>query len=619
MEVLYRKWRPQTLADVVGQDHVTHTLLNALKSDRVAHAYLFCGPRGTGKTSTGRILAKAVNCMDGGDGEPCNQCTLCQEITGGRAMDVMEIDAASNRGIDEIRELRERVRFSPASAKYKVYIIDEVHMLTEPAANALLKTLEEPPPHVLFVLATTESHKVPLTILSRCQRFDFRRIPLDATVSRLATIAGGEGIKVDDASLRLIARSATGSMRDAINLLEQLSAQYGNEISLNQVRAIMGITEDVRARELVKHIVDGDISAGLHTINSVNQDGIDLRQFNRELVEYLRGLLLIKAGADEATELPAEALPELQELAERASMPQISNAVRLFRAVEMEFDGFSPLPLELALVECALPSDRSATLEKLERATEPPEEKRAAPRQPVKAEKKPAPVEPAKIEPTADDKAEPTVEVKVEKTASRAQPSEVEPTAEVKEEKEEPAEAEDKAAGKVEKPISPPEPAAVETPADEKAEEAVATLEPAAVETPAAEKIEEAPPPAPAGAAASSEMESIRIRWKEVVAAAKGMGSRGNLDALLRSACEPIEVNGDTIVLGFYYDFHKEKIEDPKYRTMVEAKVLEIFGKPYKIRCQLTERKTKQRGHVVDAALRMGATIIDDEEEIPHE
>ena len=194
MEVLYRKWRPQTLADVVGQDHVTHTLLNALKMGRVAHAYLFCGPRGTGKTSTGRILAKAVNCTDGGDGEPCNQCTLCKEITEGHAMDVMEIDAASNRGIDEIRELRERVRFSPSTAKYKVYIIDEVHMLTEPAANALLKTLEEPPPHVLFVLATTEAHKVPLTILSRCQRFDFRRIPLDATVARLARIAEGESI-----------------------------------------------------------------------------------------------------------------------------------------------------------------------------------------------------------------------------------------------------------------------------------------------------------------------------------------------------------------------------------------------------------------------------------------
>ncbi len=580
MEVLYRKWRPQTLADVVGQDHVTHTLLNALKMGRVAHAYLFCGPRGTGKTSTGRILAKAVNCTDGGEGEPCNQCTLCREITEGRAMDVMEIDAASNRGIDEIRELRERVRFSPSSARYKVYIIDEVHMLTEPAANALLKTLEEPPPQVMFVLATTEAHKVPLTILSRCQRFDFRRIPLDATVSRLARIAGGEGINIDEASLRLIARSATGSMRDAINLLEQLSAQYGNDISLNQVRAILGITEDVRARELVKHIVNGDIPAGLHTINSVNQDGIDLRQFNRELVEYLRGLLLIKAGAGEATELPAEALPEMLELAEMASMPQLSGAVRLFRAVEMEFDGFSPLPLELALVECALPSDRSATLEKLERATEPPQASRGAPAQPAPSQRKPpGRVKPAGVEPSAQENTKPTAKVEEEKEA----PAAAEPTAAVGEER----------------PEGYPQPAEAEAPQ--------------------VGEVEATPPPTHDETATSSEVERVRARWKEVVAAAKGMGSRGNLDALLRSACEPIDVKGDTIVLGFYYDFHKEKIEDPKYRTMVEAKVLEIFGKPYKIRCQLTERKTGQRGHVVDAALRMGATIIDDEEEIPNE
>ncbi|MFQ5925243.1 MAG: DNA polymerase III subunit gamma/tau, partial [Dehalococcoidia bacterium] len=200
-QVFYRKWRPQTLSDVVGQEHVTQTLANALKTGRVAHAYLFCGPRGTGKTSTGRILAKAVNCLNAGQGEPCNACPLCQAITEGRALDVMEIDAASNRGIDEIRELRERVRFAPNMARYKVYIIDEVHMLTEPASNALLKTLEEPPPHVLFVLATTEPHKVLPTILSRCQRFDFRRIPQAAMVSRLTGICDREGIGIEPSSL----------------------------------------------------------------------------------------------------------------------------------------------------------------------------------------------------------------------------------------------------------------------------------------------------------------------------------------------------------------------------------------------------------------------------------
>ena len=585
MEVLYRKWRPQTLADVVGQEHVTRTLLNALKTDKVAHAYLFCGPRGTGKTSTGRILAKALNCSQGGAGEPCNACILCKEITGGHAMDVMEIDAASNRGIDEIRELRERVRFAPGTAKCKFYIIDEVHMLTEPAANALLKTLEEPPPHVRFVLATTEPHKVPVTILSRCQRFDFRRISQDATMKRLQVIDKGEGIKIDDASLKLIARSATGSLRDAINLLEQLTAYYGNDISLPQVQAMLGITGDVRARELVKHIVNNDIPAGLHTINSVTQDGVDLRQFARELVEYLRELLLVKAGAAEAVDVPKDAIAELKQLAEKSSMAQLSQAVRRFREVEMGFDGFSPLPLELALVECAMPSDRSALLEKLEKATGP------AGAKPASATTMPTAAKPTTA--TVPTPAKPTATAKVE-TAQ-------EPTATA--------------------PATPKRTARVAK--EKKVKEPVATV-PATPESAAKvatdEKPESAAPPTPAepaAAAADMSLDDIRRRWKEVVDATKGMGSRGNLDALLRSACEPVEVTGDTLVLGFYWDFHKEKIEDPKYRTMVEAKVAEIFGKPYKIRCRMTQskpqHKPKEKGHMVDKALQMGATLIEEE------
>ncbi|TET40290.1 MAG: DNA polymerase III subunit gamma/tau [Dehalococcoidia bacterium] len=509
-QVFYRKWRPQTLAEVVGQEHVTKTLSNALKTGRVAHAYLFCGPRGTGKTSTGRILAKAVNCLNGGQGEPCNACALCQAITEGRAMDVVEIDAASNRGIDEIRELRERVRFAPNMARYKVYIIDEVHMLTEPASNALLKTLEEPPPHVLFVLATTEPHKVLPTILSRCQRFDFRRIPQAAMVSRLMGICDREGIRIEPSSLKLIARSATGSMRDAENLLEQLVAYYGPEIELHQVQALLGITGDARARELARHIVNRDITAGLQTINSVTLDGLDLRQFNRELVEYLRGLLLVKAGAEEAIDLAPEAVAELRSLAERASMDHLSKAVKLFRGVDVDFDGFSPLPLELAFVECALP----------------------------KGEEAPSLVTPKKEEP-------------------------------------------------------------VIAPAPAKAKE---------IEAPVA-------PPAQGMEQGEKDIEYFRSRWREVVEAVKGMGSRGNLDAYLRSACEPVALEGDTIVLGFYWDWHKEKIEDPKYRHMVEMKVSEVFGAPYKIRCILTERKKKEQGHLIEAALEMGAKIVDGEEE----
>ncbi len=356
-QVFYRKWRPQILAEVVGQEPVTQTLLNALSSGRISHAYLFCGPRGTGKTSTGRILAKAVNCLTNGQGEPCNTCSMCQAITEARALDVIEIDAASNTGVDDIRSLREKVNYAPNQARYKVYIIDEVHMLSTSAANALLKTLEEPPPHVIFVLATTEAHKILPTIMSRCQRFDFRRLPLGDIVSKLAHICEAEAIKIEPEALRLIARSATGSLRDAENLLEQLTTYYGSEITFQQVQATLGITGDWRTRELVKHIIDNDISAGVATINSVNNDGLDLRQFNRELVEYLRGLLLIKTGSDEAVDLTAEDIAELKELATRASLAQILKAVKLFGQLEFSFDNYSTLPLELAMVDCTLISE----------------------------------------------------------------------------------------------------------------------------------------------------------------------------------------------------------------------------------------------------------------------
>ncbi|HCP60194.1 MAG TPA: DNA polymerase III subunit gamma/tau, partial [Dehalococcoidia bacterium] len=306
-QVFYRKWRPQTLAEVVGQEQVTRTLLNALGYGRVSHAYLFCGPRGTGKTSTGRILAKAVNCLtNNGQGEPCNTCDMCRSITEGRALDVIEIDAASNRGIDEIRDLREKVNYAPNQARYKVYIIDEVHMLTKEASNALLKTLEEPPPPVIFVLATTEGHKVLPTIMSRCQRFDFRRISQADIISRLTHICGSEGIHMEPEALQLIARNATGSLRDAENLLEQLTTYYGAEVKFQQVQSLLGITGDERTRELVKYIIDNDVPAGIATINSVSSDGLDLRQFSREMVEHLRALLLIKTGSAEAADLTAE-------------------------------------------------------------------------------------------------------------------------------------------------------------------------------------------------------------------------------------------------------------------------------------------------------------------------
>jgi len=404
-QVFYRKWRPQLLAEVVGQEHVTRTLLNALAKERVSHAYLFCGPRGTGKTSTARNLAKAINCLTNGQGEPCNTCDMCLAITEGRALDVIEIDAASNRRIDEIRDLRERVNYAPNQARRKVYIIDEVHMLTNEASNALLKTLEEPPPHVIFILATTETHKIIPTILSRCQRFDFHRLTQKDVIEKLTRIAGSEGITIEDEAMRLIARAATGSLRDAENLLQQMMTYYGNEVSLKQAQALLGISGDERARELAGHIVGGDVAAGIATINNVNSDGLDLRQFNRDLVEYLRLLLLVKTGSAASLELTAEDVKELKELADKATLGRILRAVKRFGQLDLGLDNYSTLPLELALVDCTLPETEvrpaPARRAEPEKAASNPAPKAA----PASTLKPPPPPPEAKNEPAAPTRA----------------------------------------------------------------------------------------------------------------------------------------------------------------------------------------------------------------------
>ncbi len=292
---LYRKWRPQGFDSLVGQEAVRTALTNALETGRIAHAYLFAGPRGTGKTSTAKILAKAVNCEQGPTPNPCNHCQSCTRINDGTSMDVFEIDAASNRGIDEIRDLREKVAFAPVSGRYKVYIIDEVHMLTTEAFNALLKTLEEPPAHVIFILATTEPHKIPATIHSRCQRFDFKRVTDADIVRRLREVADGSGIDADEEALHLIAVQADGGMRDALSLLDQCGVM-AERVTAETVRSVLGIVGREALRELVKAIGEGNVPAALELLETLLAGGKDVKQIITELAEYLRAVLLYKAS-----------------------------------------------------------------------------------------------------------------------------------------------------------------------------------------------------------------------------------------------------------------------------------------------------------------------------------
>ena len=360
-QALYRKWRSQTFEEVVGQEHVTTTLLNALRDGRVAHAYLFSGPRGTGKTSTARILAKALNCTDE-ENRPCNRCRHCTSINEGRMLDLIEIDAASNNSVDDVRELREKVGFRPSECRYKVYIIDEVHMLSSSAFNALLKTLEEPPPYARFVLATTEPHRIPATVLSRCQRFDFRRIPVAEIAAHLEHIAAEEGYDVQEAAVFAIARSAQGCMRDAVSLLDQMTsygattAEGGSPaISLEQVQQVLGSVASATVAAFVEVLATKDIAAGLQLIHDLLLLGGSLHEFAGQVVEHLRGVMLIQMVGDGALleDRAPETVQTMQQQAKRIPGPKTLWALKRFSEAMTELKGgYQPqLPLELALVE----------------------------------------------------------------------------------------------------------------------------------------------------------------------------------------------------------------------------------------------------------------------------
>ena len=366
--VLARRWRPQRFEDVIGQEHVVRTLSNAITNNRLAHAYLFTGARGVGKTSVARILAKALNCEKGPAPTPCNLCSQCAEITGGSSVDVLEIDGASNTGVDDVRELRENVRYLPQSCRYKIYIIDEVHMLSVAAFNALLKTLEEPPPHVIFIFATTEPHKIPATILSRCQRFDFARIPRMKMLAGLENICRSEGLKIDSSDLAVIAQKSEGSVRDALSLLDQVVSFSGKEVPKGEVARALGIVDYTWIAEIAEAVLSNDPSRALPVADRAFNQGYNLRELLRELITFIRHVAVAKEteDPDELIDLPAEDIEKIKRIAENVYPEKLQVVFGILLKAE-EHMNRAPDPrsvLEMAIIrathaEPLLPVDKA--------------------------------------------------------------------------------------------------------------------------------------------------------------------------------------------------------------------------------------------------------------------
>ena len=364
-QALYRKWRPVTFEDVKGQDHIVTTLKNQIKLDRVGHAYLFCGTRGTGKTTVAKIFAKAVNCENPVDGSPCGECPTCKAIAAGVSMNVVEIDAASNNGVDNIREIRDEVMYSPTEGKKKVYIIDEVHMLSIGAFNALLKTLEEPPEYVIFILATTEASKIPITILSRCQRYDFHRISIDTIAGRLSQLMEYENIRVEDRALRYVAKAADGSMRDALSLIDQCVAFHlgQDELTYENVLDVLGAVDTTVFAYTLKAVVSGDVSACLHIVEDVVMQGRDLSQFTSDFVWYLRNLLLVASTKDissleDVIDVSADNLKQLAEDSKLADTETLMRYIRVMSDLsnELKLATQKRIKLEVSLIKLCKPA-----------------------------------------------------------------------------------------------------------------------------------------------------------------------------------------------------------------------------------------------------------------------
>ena len=587
-DVFYRKWRPSSLSEIMGQTHVTTILHRAMSINHIAHAYLFCGPRGTGKTSTARILAKALNCTSPNNGEPDNQCDLCQSINEGTAMDLIEIDAASNRSIDGIREISEKIHFSPAIGKFKIYIIDEAHMLTDQASNAFLKTLEEPPPHVIFILCTTEAHRILPTILSRCQRHDFRRLQNQDMINQLASIASKEKFSIDSEALKTISRQSFGSLRDAENLLEQIVISYGNDITNDHVTDMLGLITTETPLNILSALLAKQTTQCLSLINEASWEGIEPKRIHKATLDLLRAAMLIEWGVVGNLDLPETTINQITASINKIPSHNIGQTLKIWSTIVISSDSASTLALELAAIEiCGASDELSIGLA-----------------QPINKGKMPSIEQESEKPPQVPSFSE-TVQ-----NSQRANPVN----------NEEP----DQSTG-----ISDTNPPEVQ---DSQFINSMHTENPKRYEDIPAPDTQEVPTPIPDmekdSISESKVSNDFRNSWMECLKIlSRCKGTKYTLGALLRDcSVDDMQIADDSMDLPFRnqanLDRMREEMADPNSRKMVHEAIYKCFGHELNLELTLCDsqedqisRRAIQDSPLVRAALGMGARIIEETQE----